>query len=33
MGFEGKKRFEENFTLNKFEERLTNIINEFTDAA
>lgn len=33
MGLAGKKRFEENFTLNKFEERLTTIINEFSGAA
>lgn len=33
MGFAGKKRFEENFTLNKFEDRLIKIMNEFAGAA
>ena len=33
MGLAGKKRFEENFTLNKFEDRLIQIMNEFAGAA
>jgi len=33
MGEAGKKRFEENFTLNKFEDRLIKIMNEFAGAA
>ncbi len=33
MGLAGKKRFEEYFTLNKFEERLTTIVDEFAGAA
>ena len=33
MGLAGKKRFEENFTLNKFEERLVTIMSEFSGAA
>lgn len=32
MGLAGKKRYEENFTLNKFEERMASIINDFADA-
>jgi glycosyltransferase involved in cell wall biosynthesis len=33
MGIAGKKRFEENFTLEKFEKRFLTILNEVADAA
>ncbi len=33
MGLAGKKRFEENFTLNKFEDRMIVILSEFAGAA
>ena len=33
MGNAGKKRFEENFTLEKFEKRFLTILNEIADAA
>jgi glycosyltransferase involved in cell wall biosynthesis len=33
MGMAGKKRFEENFTIHQFEERMVNIMSEFAGAA
>jgi len=33
MGLAGKKRFEENFTINQFEERMVKIMSEFAGAA
>ena len=33
MGIAGKKRFEENFTINQFEERMVKIMSEFAGAA
>ncbi|HKO81804.1 MAG TPA: glycosyltransferase family 4 protein [Chitinophagaceae bacterium] len=33
MGLAGKKRFEENYTLNQFEENITRIMSEFAGAA